>query len=149
MTRPSEIKPREGEHRGTTYGDYIIDDELPPLHFTVTPDIMREYASVVNGDVDGYEVDGRKAALPSVLQVYFMAVLYSKYPPQQGGVMGANEFKFHTPIWADEVIDIVGTGKIERKFIKREKRYVSFSADFRKRDGTMVAQARNVSHFPE
>ncbi len=149
MTRPSEIKPREGEQRGTTYEDYVLEDELPPLRFTITPEILKEYASVVDGDPAGYEVEGRKAALPSVLQVYFMAVLYSKYPPQQGGVMGANRFRFHAPIWADESIDVVGTGRIEKKFIKRQKRYVSFSADFKTPDGKLLAQAVNVSHFPE
>ena len=110
MTRPSDIKPREGEQRGTTYDDYVIGDTLPPLRFTVTPEIMREYAGVVDGAAGGYEVEGRKAALPSVLQVYFMAVLYSKYPPQQGGVMGSNQFRFFEPIWADASIDIIGTG---------------------------------------
>ncbi|VCU68763.1 hypothetical protein PIGHUM_00821 [Pigmentiphaga humi] len=149
MTRPSEIKPREGEQRGTTYDDYVIGDTLPPLHFSVTPEIMQEYAGVVDGDAAGYEVDGRRAALPSVLQVYFMAVLYSKYPPQQGGVMGSNQFRFFEPIWADESIDIVGTGRIEKKFVKRDKRYVSFSADFKDKNGRMIAQALNVSHFPE
>jgi len=149
VTRPSDIKPREDEQRGTTYEDYVIGDTLPPLRFTVTPEIMQEYASVVDGSASGYDVGPRKAALPSVLQVYFMAVLYSKYPPQQGGVMGANQFRFFEPIWADESIDIIGTGRIEKKFVKRSKRYVSFSADFKDTKGRLIAQALNVSHFPE
>lgn len=85
MTRPSDIKPREDEQRGTTYEDYVIGDTLPPLRFTVTPEIMQEYASVVDGSASGYDVGPRKAALPSVLQVYFMAVLYSKYPLSKAG----------------------------------------------------------------
>jgi hypothetical protein len=149
MTRPSEVKPREGDVKGARYDDYIIGDPLPALHFSVTPEIVREYASVVDGDADGYVVDGRKAALPSVLQVYFMAVLYRKYPPQQGGVMGSNKFTFHHPIWGDETTQVTGTGKIEQKFEKRGRRYVSFSARFTKPDGTLLATALNVSHFPE
>ena len=148
MTRPSEIKPREGERPGTTWDTYVIGDTLPETRFTVTPDVIREYAEAVDGMADGYDVDGRKAALPSVLAVYLMSVLYRKYPPAQGGVMAGNTFSFHHPIWANEDTEIVGTGRIEEKFEKKGRRYVRYSAEFTTGDGTLVCRATNTSTFP-
>ena len=43
MTRPSEVKPREGEQPGTLAADYKAGAILPRLAFTVTPDIVDEY----------------------------------------------------------------------------------------------------------
>lgn len=148
MTRPSEIKPREGDQPGTVYSDYEIGSKLPELRFTITPEIMREYAGLVDGSADGYAIDGRRAALPSVISVYFMAVLYQKYPPQQGGIMAGNKFTFHRPIWADEPIEIIGTGEIKNKFEKRGRRYVSYLAEFRTSSGELVSTALNTSTFP-
>ncbi len=148
MTRPTEIKPREGEQPGTLYEDYVVGSTIDPVHFTISPEIMREYAGLVDGDPEGYEIDGRKASLPSVISVYFMGVLYQKYPPQQGGIMAANKFTFHDPIWADETTELIGTGVIKDKFEKRGRRYVRFLAEFHRPDGTRVATALNTSTFP-
>src|SRR5690606_22434972 len=70
MTRPTEIKPREGEQPGTLYDDYVVGSTIDPVHFTITPEIVREYAGLVDGDPEGYEINGRKASLPSVISVY-------------------------------------------------------------------------------
>lgn len=148
MTRPTEIKPREGDQPGTNYDDYEIGATIDAVNFTITPAIVREYAGLVDGDPEGYEIGGRRASLPSVISVYFMAVLYQRYPPQQGGIMAANKFTFHDPIWADEDTELVGTGVIKDKFEKRGRRYVRFLAEFRRTDGTLVATALNTSTFP-
>src|SRR5690606_20724900 len=148
MTRPSEIKPREGDQPGTLYDDYEIGAPIGPLSFTVTPDIVREYVGLVDGNPDAYVIDGRKASLPSVISAYFMAVLYQRYPPQQGGIMAANKFTFHDPIWADENTELIGTGVIKSKFEKRGRRYVQYHAEFHRPDGTLVATALNTSTFP-
>jgi len=149
MTRPSEIKPREGDRPGTTWDQYVLGDELPEIRFTITPDIVREYAIAVEADPAGYPVDGRKAAVPSVLAVYLMSVLYRKYPPLQGGIMAGNKFSFFNPIWADEDTEIVGKGRIEEKFEKKGRKYVRYSADFSTPDGTPIARAVNTSTFPQ
>ena len=148
MTRPSEIKPREGERPGTTWDRYILGDSLPETRFTITPDIIREYAVAIEADPEGYLVDGRKAAVPSVLAVYLMSVLYRKYPPLQGGIMAGNRFSFHHPIWADEDTEIVGSGRIEEKFEKKGRKYIRYSVVFARADGTKIAQAVNTSTFP-
>ena len=36
MTRPIEIKPREGEQKAALFADWIIGDEFPALTFTIT-----------------------------------------------------------------------------------------------------------------
>ncbi|HTK12550.1 MAG TPA: hypothetical protein VL402_02000 [Xanthobacteraceae bacterium] len=149
MTRPSDVKPREGDRPGTTWDQYILGDELPEVRFKIAPDIMREYAVAVEGDPKGYPVDGRMAAIPSVLAVYLMSVLYRKYPPLQGGIMAGNKFSFFNPIWADEEIEIVGRGKIEEKFEKKGRKYIRYSAHFTRTDGTPIATAVNTSTFPQ
>jgi hypothetical protein len=148
MTRPSEIKPREGDRPGTTWDKYVIGDKLPETRFAITPDVIREYAVAIEADPNGYPVDGRKAAVPSVLAVYLMSVFYRKYPPLQGGVMAGNKFRFYHPIWADEDTEIVGTGQIEKKFEKKGRKYISYSVDFARVDGTKIAHAENTSTFP-
>jgi hypothetical protein len=75
MTRPIEIKPREGEQKAALFADWIIGDEFPALTFTITPDIVEEYFSVVNADKENYLIDGRQAAPPNVIAVYLMAVI--------------------------------------------------------------------------
>ena len=41
MTRPSEVKPREGDQPAALYKDWTVGVEFPPLPFTITPDIVR------------------------------------------------------------------------------------------------------------
>jgi hypothetical protein len=148
MTRPTDIKPREGEVRGTRFEEYVIHDPLPELRFTITPDVVREYAVAVEGEASGYERNGGKVALPSVLAPYLMAVLYRKYPPAQGGIMASNVFRFYSPISAEIDTEIVADGRIEETFEKKGRKYVRYSANFRTPDGDLVAQAVNTSTFP-
>lgn len=148
MTWPSEIKPREGEKPGTRFEEYQIGDVLPPLGFTVTPEVIQAYAQSVLCDEGGYEVGGRMAAPTSVLAVYLMAVLYRRFPPLQGGVMAANSFEFYRPLWVDEDTELVGSGYITNKTEKRGRKYVSYCAEFATEDGALVARAANSSTFP-
>lgn len=148
MTRPSDIKPREGDQPGATWDSYIIGDRLPETRFTITPEIVQEYQTSIDADPKGYEIDGRPVAVPSVLAVYLMAVFYRKYPPLQGGIMAGNSFSFYGPIWADEETVIVGTGQIEEKFEKKGRKYIRYSADFARADGSKIARAVNTSTFP-
>lgn len=148
MTRPSDIKPREGEVRGTRFEEYIVHDPLPELRFTVTTDVVREYADAVEGEATGYEFDGVRVALPSVLAPYLMAVLYRRYPPAQGGIMAANVFRFHHPIRADVDTEVIAAGRIEDTFEKRGRKYVRYSATFHTADGVLIAEAVNTSTFP-
>jgi len=141
--RPSDVKPREGEVRGTRFEEYVIHDPLPELRFTLTPEVIREYAVSVDADPD------RPFALPSVLCVYLMAVLYRKYPPAQGGIMAANDFEFHRVLPANTATKIVADGRIEAKFEKRGREYIQYSVTFRsEEDGGLIATAVNTSTFP-
>lgn len=149
MTRPSEIKPREGEVAGSKFSDFEIGAELPETRFTITPDIIAEYATAVESDPKGIEIEGRRAALPSVLFVYLMSVFYRRYPPAQGGIMAGNVLRSFSPIWADEDTEVVGTGKVEEKFTKKGRNYIKYSAVFHRADnGEKIAEAVNTSTFP-
>ncbi|MDR7034151.1 hypothetical protein [Mesorhizobium sp. BE184] len=149
MTRPSDIKPREGDLPGSKFDDFEIGAKLPETRFTITPDIVAEYARAVESDPRGFEIDGKRAALPSVLFVYLMSVFYRRYPPAQGGIMAGNRMAFFSPIWADEDTDIVGTGQVEEKFTKKGRNYIRYSAVFHRADnGQKIAEAVNTSTFP-
>lgn len=103
----------------------------------------------MGGNPKGYMVDGRQAALPTVLAAYLLAVLYRKYPPQQGGVVIDQRFTFSHPIWADETTHVSATGKIEDKFEKRGRQYLRWSAEFVNGSGVKLARAENTVAFPE
>ncbi len=149
MTRPSEVKPREGEQPAALYKDWQVGAEFPPLRFTVTPDIVREYVSVTDGDLAMHMVDGRQAAPTNVLLVYMMAVMYRLYPPQQGGIMIGNSIRFHGHIWADEDTEVIGTGRVTDKYEKKGRKYICYDVDFHRVDGTPLMSVNHVSAFPE
>lgn len=149
MTRPSEVKPREGEQPAALYKDWEIGGEFPALHFTITPDIVDEYLSVVDADRANYVIDGRQAAPPNVVLVYMMAVMYRKYPPQQGGIMIGNTIAFHNPIWADETTEVVGTGRLTDKYEKKGRKYICYDVEFSRPNGTVLAKVNHTSAFPE
>ncbi|GAA4321589.1 hypothetical protein GCM10023144_00930 [Pigmentiphaga soli] len=149
MTRPSDIKPREGAQPAALYKDWEVGAEFPPLSFTVTPDVVREYASVVDADLANYVIDGRQAAPTNVLLVYMMAVMYRKYPPQQGGIMIGNTIAFHSPVWADEDTEVVGSGRLTDKYEKKGRKYICYDVEFKRPDGRLLMAVNHTSAFPE
>ena len=62
MTRPAEVKVREGATPGTRYAEFEVGAKMGEVTFTITPDIIEEYIRAVEGDEKLYVVDGRKAA---------------------------------------------------------------------------------------
>lgn len=149
MTRPSEIKPREGSVPGTVYEQYEEGRALGPVRFEITPDICREYVEAVDADAALYVVDGRQAAPPNVLLPYMTVPMYQTYPPNQGIVMAELDMRFRSPIWADEVTPVVATGRVLRKYEKRGRRYVQWEATFARDGGPVLATLTNAFHIPE
>lgn len=149
MTRPSEVKPREGDQPAALFKDWQVGAEFPELRFTITPDVIDEYMSVVNATPEAYVIDGRRAAPPNVVAVYLMAVMYRKYPPQQGGIMIGNTFSFYHPIWADEDTEVIGTGRLEDKYEKKGRKYICYSVEFTRADGQKLTRILHTSAFPE
>ncbi|WP_420226549.1 hypothetical protein [Pigmentiphaga litoralis] len=78
-----------------------------------------------------------------------MAVMYRKYPPQQGGIMIGNTFNFYHPIWADESTDVVGSGRLTDKYEKKGRKYICYQVDFHRADGTRLCSVRHTSAFAE
>lgn len=149
MTRPSEIKPREGSVPGTPYAGFEEGAILDPISFDITPDIVEEYFKAVDADPSLYMVDGRQAAPPNVLLPYMTCVIYTRYPPIQGIVMAEVDFQWHSPIWAGETTAVRASGKVLRKFEKRNRRYIQWEGRFDRADGTPIASLVNTFHVPE
>lgn len=149
MTRPSEIKPREGSVRGTPYDEFEEGAKLGPVRFEITPAIVEDYFDAVQADRELYRIDGRQAAPPNVLLPYMTVPIYQTYPPAQGIVMAELDMAWTRPIWADETTAIVATGRVTRKFEKRGRRYVQWEATFANGDGASIATLTNTFHVPE
>ncbi|MBL0422666.1 hypothetical protein JI739_20195 [Ramlibacter sp. AW1] len=149
MTWPTEVKPREGEQPAALYKDWQVGAEFPTLAFSITPEVVDEYLSVTDSDRENFVIDGRQAAPPNVLAVYMMAVMYRKYPPQQGGIMIGNTFNFYHPIWADETTDVVAGGRVTEKFERKGRKYICYAVDFKRADGQRLCSVLHTSAFPE
>lgn len=149
MTRPSEVKIREGATAGTAYAAFEVGAPLKPVRFTITPDIIKEYARAVEADLSRYRLDERPVAPPNVLFVYMTAVLYQTYPPIQGIVMAEADFSWHAPLYADEDTEITAIGQITEKFEKRGRKYVRWQGQFQRGNGEVVATLINTFHVPE
>jgi len=148
MTRPNEIKPREGEQPGTFAEEFVVGAELPELRFTISPEIVSEYITAIDGDASVYTVDGRAAAPPNVLAVYLLAVLYRRFPPAQGIILAKQHWDFFTPIWADEDTEVVARGTVLRSEVRRDKNFLRWSAEFTLPNGTPIAIAENELYVP-
>lgn len=149
MTRPSEIKPREGSVPGTLYERYEEGKALGPVRFDITPEICDEYFDAVQSDRELYRLEGRQAAPPNVLLPYMTVPIYQSYPPNQGIVMAELDMRWHAPIWADETTPVVASGRVLRKFEKRGRRYVQWEASFAHDGGPLLATLTNTFHVPE
>lgn len=149
MTWPTEVKPREGDAPGTPSSGFEVGSELPEMRFTITPEVIETYLASIESDPSLYRLDDRAVAPPNVLAVYQLAVLYRKYPPIQGIILTEQEWTWQSPIWADEDTEIVARGRIEDVYEKRDKKFLRWSADFFRADGTPVASSTNAMYLPE
>jgi hypothetical protein len=149
MTRPSELRLREGEQPGTPAAAFEIGARLPVMRFTITPEVIEEYISAIDSEPGLYELNGRPAAPPNVLAIYQLAILYRKYPPLQGIILTEQEWRWYSPIWADEETEIEADGEVMGRFERRGKNFIRWSAAFRRKDGTLLATAVNTMCVPE
>lgn len=150
MTRPSEIKPREGSVEGTPYDKFEEGRALGPVRFEITPALCEEYFDAVQADRGLYRIDGRQAAPPTMLLPYMTVPIYQTYPPDQGIVMAELDLRWTAPVWADETTRVVATGTVLRKYEKRGRRYVQWEAQFARADRpageAVFARLRNTFH---
>lgn len=148
MTRPSDIKPREGDQPGTYAPQFRPGTELPEMRFTISPDVVTEYIAAVGADPGNYRIGGRQAAPPNVLAVYLLAVVYRRYPPTQGIILAKQRWDFHDVVWADEDTPVVARGTVLDVQHRRAKDFVTWAATFDRENGTRIAAARNEFYVP-
>jgi ribosomal protein L31 len=149
MTRPSDIKPREGEQAGTPYAGFEVGAVLPEMAFELTPDIVAEYARAIDVEDAPMRIDGRTVAPATVLMPYMAAIVYRRYPPIQGIIMVDVTLKLSHPIWADETTAVRAHGRILEKFEKRGRYYVRWEAEYARADGQALATLVNTFSVPE
>lgn len=150
MTRPQEIRVREGDRPGAKYEDFEVGRKFPPLRFTIEPEVIEQYLKICHGDRDYYlgrNEFGEPIAPASTLSVYQLPVLYQIYPPDQGIVLTHQRFTFHAPIRPNR--PIVAEGEVTDKYERRGKRFVAWQATYRDEDGNLIAETQNSFMLPD
>ena len=149
MTRPRDIRLREGDQPGATFEDFEIGRKFPPLRFTIDREVVDQYLRICHGDRDYYLGNnelGEPIAPPTTLAVYQLPVLYQVYPPEQGIVLTHQKFQFHAPIRPER--PIIAEGEITDKYERRGKQYIAWRATYRAEDGTLLAETQNSFMLP-
>lgn len=148
MTRPAEVRAKENAQTGTAFETYRVGERVGPLQFDLEPAFIDEYIEAAGIDAELYRVKGRAAAPPQVLSLFLMGTLHQRYAPLPGTVMADLKVELRKPIWRDEVTSIVSEGVIEKKSERRGRRYVTWSADYWREDGDMLARFTNTFVVP-
>jgi hypothetical protein len=148
MTRPAEVRAKEDATQGTTFDAYRVGERTGPLEFDLEPAFIEEYIAAAGVDADLYRVDGRAAAPPQVLTLFLMGTLHQRYAPLPGTVMADLKVELCGPIWRDEVTRIVSEGVIEAKATRRERNFVTWRAEYRRRGGGRLARITNTFVVP-
>jgi len=148
MTRPAQVRAKEDAERGTPFDAYRVGERVGPLEFDLEPAFIEEYIAAAGVDADLYRVDGRAAAPPQLLTLFLMGTLHQRYAPLPGTVMADLRVELRGLIWRDEVTRIVSEGVIEAKSERRGRRYVTWSADYRRSGGAALARITNTFMVP-
>lgn len=148
MTRPAEVRRTEDAESGTAFEAYRVGERVGPLRFELEPAFIGEYVEAAGIDSDLYRVAGRAAAPPQVLMLYLMGTLHQRYAPLPGTVMAEMKLELRSPIWRDEVTSVVSEGVIEAKAERHGRRYVTWSAAYRRNGGELLARITNTFVVP-
>jgi len=148
MTRPVELRAREDASVGTAFAAFCVGERFGPLRFELEPTFIDEYIRASGIDESLYYIEGRAVAPPQVLTLFLMPTLHKRYPPLPGAVMATLEVELRNPIWRNEVTNVVSEGVIEEKFERRGRRYVTWSAEYRRAEGTVLAKITNTFVAP-
>jgi hypothetical protein len=149
MTRPADVRIREDARSGTCFEQYVVGERTGPLRFVLEPAFVDEYIDATGIDATLHRVDGRAAAPPLVLALFLMGTLHQRYPPLPGTVMVELTLECLAPIWRDQPTRIVSEGEILAKAQRRDRRFVTWRADFRRDDGELLARLTNTFIVPE
>lgn len=151
MTKPREIRLREGDQPGAKYEEFEVGKKFPPLRFTVDREVIDDYLRICHGDRDYYLGNNEWSevvAPASTLSVYQLPVLYQSYPPDQGIVLTHQKFTFHQPIRPDR--EIIAEGVVVEKYERRGKHYIHWKAEYRDAaSSTLIAETENRFMLPD
>lgn len=148
MTRPAEVRAREDAQAGTTFEAYRVGERVGPLRFDLEPAFIDEYIDATGIDAGLYCIEDRAAAPPQVLTLFLMGTLHRRYPSLPGTVMADLRVELRSPIWRDEVTSIVSEGIVEGKSERRGRRYVTWSAEYHRAEGSALAKITNTFLVP-
>ena len=149
MTIPRTIRPREDEQPGTPFEAYTAGEPLGPLHFTIDAGTAEAYRELHGGDGDWYRnAGGDQGPLvpPTLIALYLLPVIYTRYPPLQGIVLTQQRFAFHRPLRAGD--PLVATGRVLETYERRGRQFVRWQAEFRTAAGDLAVEAQNTFMLP-
>jgi len=150
MTRPAEIRPKEGAQPGTPFASFRAGATLRPLRFTLDAEVVEEYTALIGGDGDWYRSPpGATGPLaPATTPALFLLTcLYRTYPPVQGLVLTHQALDLVAP-WAPGM-EITVRGEITETTERRGRQVVSWAATFSEAaTERLLTRARNTFVLP-
>jgi acyl dehydratase len=150
VTRPADIRPKEGAQPGTPFARFRAGATLRPMRFTLDAGVVEEYTNLLGGDVAWYRSPPGEAgplAPATAPALFLLASLYRTYPPVQGLVLTHQAFDFVAP-WAPGM-EITARGEITETSERRGRQFVSWTATFiEDRSGRLLTRARNTFVLP-
>ena len=157
MTRPSDIRPKEGQQPGTPFEAFHVGARLRPMTFTLDNEVVDEYTRLIGGDLSWYHAPpggGGPLAPATTPALFLLALLYRTFPPVQGLVLTHASFEFREP-WVPGT-QITATGAITETRERRGRQYVAWEGQFVEGDsgdeevrGHVLTVARNTFTLPE
>jgi acyl dehydratase len=151
MTRPSDIRPKEGQQPGTPFESFHAGDPLQPMRFILDGDVLDEYTRLIGGDLDWYHAPPGAAGPvgPATTPALFLlALLYRTFPPVQGLVLTHAGLEFVAP-WAPGM-HLTATGAIMETSVRRGRPYVSWEGQFiEDESGRLLTVAQNTFTLPQ
>jgi hypothetical protein len=136
---------------GGMISDLETGDEFKPIRYTVTSLMTAEYAHGVEEDAEWFLCDanplGRQVRIPLMIHADKMRLLEANCPAEArlSGVRGPDariHYEYHarhrSPAFVGE--ELVVTGRILKRYTKRDRVYLHYQLEVRTADGRLVTE---------
>lgn len=136
---------------GALISDLEAGDEFAPVSYTLTPLIASEYAHGVEESLEWFHSDrspwARQVCIPTVVHADKMRVLEVNCPQEArlSGMKGPYarihyeyHVRHHGPAFVGE--ELVITGRVKDRYVRRGRTYLFFEFEVRARAGRLITE---------
>jgi hypothetical protein len=123
-----------------------VGDPVGPYTYAVEPAVVEALRSAI-GDRELLEVDGEPVAPAALLTFPFLQLVEAAYEPPPGVIHAVQEFDLMAPVRVGATLTCVGS--VTAKFLRRDRRYYTVSAEATDDRGIRVARSRTTGVYPD